>query len=257
MTEYSVELNVDMGESYGRWQLGDDAALMPYIAAANIATGAHAGDPTTMRITVEMAVSHGVQIGAHVGLPDVLGFGRRRMAISVDDMHDMALAQMGALDAFCRAAGGRLGHVKPHGSLYAMLWESEELTDALARAMNEFQPGLPLYAMTMGTADAAARHGVSMVQEAFVDLWYDGAGTLLIERTKLACDPELAAGRAIRLVREGKLQTNAGNDIDIAPRTICLHGDAPNSIDVVRTVRTRLEEAGIAVEAVVGTGARS
>jgi UPF0271 protein len=245
-----LDVNVDMGESYGRWRLGDDAGMMPHITSVNIACGFHAGDPSTLRETVTHAVEHGLQIGAHISLPDVLGFGRRRMAISPVELEDYALYQIGALQAFARAAGGQVEHVKPHGALYVMCWENPELVEAVARAQSALGAGTLLYAFDLDTADAASRHGVSLVQEAFVDLWYDGEGRLLLERAKLACDPELAASRAVRLVREQRLETKDGNDIEIAPRTICLHGDAPNGVDVARTVKERLTEAGVRLSAV-------
>jgi 5-oxoprolinase (ATP-hydrolysing) subunit A len=240
-----LDVNVDMGESYGRWRLGDDAGMMPHVSSVNIACGFHAGDPATLRETVARAVEHGLQIGAHISLPDVLGFGRRRMAISPEELEDYALYQIGALQAFATAAGGRVEHVKPHGALYVMCWESPELAEAVARAQRTLGAGDLLYAFDMRQRDVAARHGVRLVQEAFVDLWYDGEGHLLLERAKLHTDPELAARRAIRLAREHRLETRDGNDIEIAPRTICLHGDGPNGVEVAETVRRRLNEAGI------------
>jgi UPF0271 protein len=172
------------------------------------------------------------------------------MAISPAELEDYALYQIGALQAFATAAGGRVEHVKPHGALYVMCWENPQLAEAVARAQSALGAGTLLYAFDLGTADAVARHGVTLVQEAFVDLWYDGEGHLLLERAKLACDPELAARRAIRLVREQRLETKDGNEIEIAPRTICLHGDAPNGVDVARTVKERLTEAGVRLSAV-------
>jgi 5-oxoprolinase (ATP-hydrolysing) subunit A len=245
-----LDVNVDMGESYGRWRLGDDAGMMPHISSVNVACGFHAGDPATLRETVGLAVEHGLQIGAHISLPDVLGFGRRRMAISAQELEDYALYQIGALQAFATAAGGRVEHVKPHGALYAMCWESPEHAEAVARAQRALGAGDLLYAGDMRQRDAAARHGVRLVQEAFVDLWYDGEGHLLLERAKLRTDPDLAAGRAIRLVREHRLETRDGNDIELAPRTICLHGDSPNGVETAQTVRRRLAEAGIELRAV-------
>jgi UPF0271 protein len=239
-----------MGESYGRWRLGDDAGMMPHITSVNVACGYHAGDPSTLRETVTLAVEHGLQIGAHISLPDILGFGRRRMAISAQELEDYALYQIGALQAFATAAGGSIEHVKPHGALYGQCWESPELAGAVAKAQSALGAGTLLYAGDMRQRDAAASHGITLIQEAFVDLWYDGAGNLLLERAKLACDPELAASRAVRLVQEHRLETKDGNDIEIAPRTICLHGDAPNGVDVARTVKERVTAAGIRLQAV-------
>ncbi len=240
-----LDVNVDMGESFGRWTLGDDAGMMPFITSVNVACGYHAGDPSTLRDTVSKAVEHGLQIGAHISFPDMLGFGRRRMAVSAAELEDYALYQIGALQAFATAAGGRIEHVKPHGALYVMCWENPELAEAVARAQSTLGAGTLLYAFDLRTADAAAKHGVSLIQEAFVDLWYGGDGSLQLERAKLWTDPELAARRAVRLVQEHRLETKDGNDIEIAPRTICLHGDGPNAVDVARTVKERVTESGI------------
>ena len=245
-----LDVNVDMGESYGRWRLGDDAGMMPHITSVNVACGYHAGDPSTLRETVGLAVEHGLQIGAHISFPDMLGFGRRRMAISAQELEDYALYQIGALQAFATAAGGSVEHVKPHGALYVQCWESPELAGAVAKAQAALGAGTLLYAFDLRQREAAAEHGVTLVQEAFVDLWYDGEGHLLLERAKLACDPELAASRAVRLVQEHRLETKDGNDIEIAPRTICLHGDAPNGVDVARAVKERVTAAGIRLQAV-------
>ena len=246
-----LDVNVDMGESYGRWRLGDDAGMMPHITSVNVACGYHAGDPSTLRETVGLAVEHGLQIGAHISFPDMLGFGRRRMAISAQELEDYALYQIGALQAFATAAGGSVEHVKPHGALYVQCWESPELAGAVAKAQRGARRG---HAAVRVRPAAARRRRPStactLVQEAFVDLWYDGEGHLLLERAKLACDPELAASRAVRLVQEHRLETKDGNDIEIAPRTICLHGDAPNGVDVARAVKERVTAAGIRLRAV-------
>jgi 5-oxoprolinase (ATP-hydrolysing) subunit A len=246
MTE-AIDINVDMGESLGRWTLGDDAGVMPFISSASIACGFHAGDPGTMRKTVALALEHDVQIGAHVALPDLLGFGRRQMAVSADDLTDYCTYQIGALAAFVGAEGGRLGHVKPHGALYAMCSRDAELAEAVARSIAEVDAELPLLLLKDDAADAAAKHGVRVVTEAFVDLDYDPDGHLIIEAVKSARDPEEVATRALRLVHEGKLQTTDGDDFEVDVRTFCLHGDAPNAADVARVVRERLDAEGVAV----------
>ena len=242
-----LDVNVDMGESFGRWQLGDDAGMMPFISSASIACGFHAGDPGTMRRTVRAAVEHGVQIGAHVALPDLLGFGRRRMAISPQDLRDYATYQIGALQAFAQAEGGALGHVKPHGALYAMCSSDAELAGALAQAIAEVDRDLLLLLLTTDVSPAVEPHGVRLVPEAFVDLDYEPDGTLIIEPVKRPWDPERVAERALRLVREGRVDAVDGTELAVDAPTICIHGDAPNAVEVARAVRRRLEEAGVEI----------
>jgi 5-oxoprolinase (ATP-hydrolysing) subunit A len=244
----AIDVNVDMGESFGRWNLGDDASLMPHISSANIACGFHAGDPGAMRRTVAAAVEHGLQIGAHVALPDLLGFGRRTMSVSPADLTDYCTYQIGALAAFVAAEGGRLAHVKPHGALYAMCARDAELAEAVARSIAEVDPGLVLLALRDDHAAAVERHGVRLVTEAFVDLDYDADGNLLIEAVKQAWDPEEVAERAVRVAHERKVPTKGGPDLDVDAPTICLHGDAPNAADVARAVKQRLDGEGIAVK---------
>jgi 5-oxoprolinase (ATP-hydrolysing) subunit A len=245
--QQAIDVNVDMGESFGRWKLGDDAGVMPFVSSASIACGFHAGDPRTMRQTVALALEHGVQIGAHVALPDLLGFGRRQMAVSPKDLTDYCTYQIGALAAFVRAEGGRLRHVKPHGALYAMCSRDPELAEAVAQSIAEVDPELLLLLMREDVVRGAARHGVRVVAEAFVDLDYDADGELIIEAVKTARDPEQVAARALRLVRERKLTKIDGSDFDVDVPTFCLHGDAPNAVEVARAVRRRLEAEGIAI----------
>jgi 5-oxoprolinase (ATP-hydrolysing) subunit A len=245
--QQAIDVNVDMGESFGRWKLGDDAGVMPFISSASIACGFHAGDPRTMRETVALALKHDVQIGAHVALPDLLGFGRRRMTISPTDLTDYCTYQIGALAAFVGAQGGRLRHVKPHGALYAMCSRDPDLAEAVARSIAEVDPDLLLLLMHEDVLRGPARHGVQVVGEAFVDLDYDADGELIIEPVKTARDPEQVAARALRLVRERKLTKIDGSDFDIDVPTFCLHGDAPNAVEVAGAVRRRLEAEGIAI----------
>jgi 5-oxoprolinase (ATP-hydrolysing) subunit A len=244
----AIDVNVDMGESFGRWSLGDDASLMPHISSANIACGFHAGDPGAMRRTVAAAVEHDLQIGAHVALPDLLGFGRRTMTVSPADLTDYCTYQIGALAAFVAAEGGRLAHVKPHGALYAMCAQDAELAEAVARSIAEVDPKLVLLALRDDHLAAVERHGVRLVTESFVDLDYDPDGNLLIEAVKQARDPEEVAERAVRVARERKVPTTAGTDLDVDSQTICLHGDAPNAVDVARAVKERLDREGIALK---------
>jgi UPF0271 protein len=243
-----LDINVDMGESFGRWSLGDDAGIMPFISSASIACGFHAGDPATMRRTVQSAITHGVQIGAHVALPDLLGFGRRRMAISADDVRDYTTYQIGALWSFVKAEGGELGHVKPHGALYAMCSSDPELAEAVARAIAEVDSELVLLLLNRDVASAVESHGVRLVNEAFPDLEYNPDGSLMIEAVKQAWDPERVARRALRLVDEHVIDAVDGSDVQTDAPTICIHGDGPNAVEVARTVKQELERAGVQIQ---------
>ncbi len=242
-----MDLNSDMGESFGRWSLGNDAELMDVVTSANIACGWHGGDPKVMRETVALAVAKGVGIGAHVGLPDLLGFGRRRMQVTPDEIYDYALYQAGALRAFAEAAGGRLHHVKPHGAFYVMAAADEALSAALCRAVTALGDGVLLFGMGDLQPGVAEAEGVAYVREGYIDLDYDQHGNLVIERTKGARDPEEVAARAVRVATERTVGTVEGGSLPMAVRTLCIHGDAPNSGEVARRVRQRLEEAGVEI----------
>jgi UPF0271 protein len=249
MGSRTIDINMDMGESYGRWSLGDDEAAMPWITSANIACGFHAGDPATMRAAARRAVEHGVAIGAHVGFPDLLGFGRRAMAVTADEVRDYTTYQLGALDAVARSEGGRLAHVKPHGALYELCSSSPEHAAAVAEAIAGASPGLALLLLSQDARAAVEAHGVRLVLEAFPDLAYTRDGELLIEPVKRAWEPARVAERAVRIALEGRLQTSDGSDLEVQAQTLCLHGDAPNAVASARTVREALEAAGVLVSA--------
>jgi 5-oxoprolinase (ATP-hydrolysing) subunit A len=249
-----VDLNADMGESYGRWTLGDDSALMPHLTSANIACGYHGGDPHVMRHTVALAVEHGVGIGAHVGLPDLLGFGRRRMAISAEELRDYVLYQAGALQAFAAVDGASLQHVKPHGALYTMIVDSPEYAEAVCAAVAALGPDVILL-MPPDVAPAAAAVGVPFVPEGYVDLDYDSAGKLVIERVKQVRDPQEMGEKAVRLVRERKVRTIDGEDLSLEVESICVHGDAPNAPEIAKAIREALAEAGVEVAPLARLGA--
>jgi UPF0271 protein len=240
-----IDLNADMGESFGRWVLGDDAALMPHLTSANIACGFHGGDPHQMRRTVALALEHGAGIGAHVGLPDLLGFGRRRMAVNAEELHDYVLFQAGAMKAFAEAAGGQLQHVKPHGVLYTMLQEDAELAQAVADATAQLGDGVILLLAGRLVAEACTRAGVRFVPEGYVDLDYDGRGALVIERVKQLRDPAEMGRRATRLAVEGTVRTLDGTDLELTCSSICVHGDAPNAPAIASAIRRDLEAAGV------------
>jgi UPF0271 protein len=251
MTTY-IDINCDMGESYGRWTLGHDEEVMPHITSANVACGFHGGDPHVMRKSVELAVTHGVAIGAHPGLPDLMGFGRRRMEVSAAELKDYHRYQIGALAAFAQAAGTRLQHVKAHGIQYFMFEENLELGRASAEQVIELDPELILMTMAMTKYDAECRKTKARVAaEGFADRVYADDGQLVsrkLGKDALLSDPAKAAEQAVRMVMEGKVRTITGKVIDAKIQTICIHGDSPGADKIVAAVREALVKAGAVVK---------
>ncbi|MGH2531627.1 MAG: LamB/YcsF family protein [Thermomicrobiales bacterium] len=252
MQQPSIDLNSDLGESFGAYRVGYDAELFPLISSANVACGLHGGDPRVMERTVRLAAEHGVAVGAHPSYPDLVGFGRRVMASSPDEVRTDVLYQLGALDAFCRAVGVRMRHVKAHGALYNHATTDATTAAAIAAAVAAFDPELILFAMpgsALFLAGEAA--GLTVAREAFADRAYNADGTLVSRREPgaLITDPEEAARRMVRLVREGRLTSIDGKEIDLDAESICIHSDTPGANEIARVVRRRLTDAGIAVRA--------
>jgi UPF0271 protein len=252
MANRAIDLNCDMGESYGRWTLGADAEIMPFITSANVACGFHGGDPHVMRQTVELALRHDVAVGSHPALPDLMGFGRRVMDITPQELKDYVCYQTGALREFLRAAGAELQHVKPHGILYNMLEKDEALATAVGEAVMEVG-GHDLILMTLagGKYDSTCRKiGAHVASEGFADRAYNVDGTLVSRKLpgSLVTDPVKAAAQAVKMAMEQKVRTIDGVEIDIAVQTICCHGDTPGAPQIVRTVREALEKAGCQVK---------
>ena len=251
MTTY-IDINCDMGESYGRWTLGHDEEVMPNITSANIACGFHGGDPHVMRKSVELAVQHGVAVGAHPGLPDLQGFGRRRMEVSPEEIKEIHRYQVGALWAFAKASGTTLQHVKPHGIQYYMFEENLPLGRAAAEGVVELDPELILMTMAMTKYDAEARKTKARVAaEGFADRVYADDGQLVsrkLGKDALVSDPAKAAEQAVRMVMEGKVKTITGKTIDVKVQTICIHGDSPGADKIVAAVRDGLVKAGAVVK---------
>lgn len=242
-----MDLNCDIGESYGAWRMGADAEVMPWITSANIACGFHAGDFSTMQRTVALAVRHGVAIGAHVSLPDLQGFGRRELRVSSDEAHAMTLYQIGALDAFARAAGTRVVHVKPHGALYNMAAKDAALADAIAAAVREFDRELVLVGLAgseLPKAGGAA--GLRVAHEAFADRRYEADGSLTPRREADAVIHDVAAAvtQAVRIATEGSVETRGGGTRTIRADTICVHGDRPDAASFARKLHDALVGAG-------------
>jgi UPF0271 protein len=246
----TIDLNCDMGESYGRWTLGADEAIMPFITSANIACGFHGGDPHVMRRTVALALRHGVAVGAHPSLPDLMGFGRRVMDVSPQELKDYVCYQTGALREFVRVAGADLQHVKPHGILYTMAERDETIAQAIGEAAREAGQGLILMTLASGKYEATCRKmGCRVASEGFADRAYNVDGTLVSRKLPgaLITDPGAAAAQAVKLATEGKVRTLDGVEIDLAVQTICCHGDTPGAERIVRAVREALERAGVQV----------
>lgn len=243
-----VDLNCDMGESFGRYKLGFDEDIMPYISSANIACGFHAGDPGHMRRTVRLAEAAGIGIGAHPGLPDLIGFGRREMMVSCEEVRDYVTYQIGALQAFTKMK--KLQHVKPHGALYNMGVTNEGLARAVAEAIKEVDPDLILVGMTGSAWIRVGRElGLRVACEAFADRAVNPDGTLVPRMYPKAVihDVEEVVARVLRIVTEGRTIAINGQEIEVAADTICLHGDTPGAVDLARTLRQRLEAAGVVV----------
>ncbi|MBO3277911.1 5-oxoprolinase subunit PxpA [Pseudomonas schmalbachii] len=248
----AVDLNSDMGEGFGPWTIGDgvDEAIMPLISSANIATGFHAGDPNIMRRTVELAIQHGVGIGAHPGFRDLVGFGRRHInAPATEQINDM-LYQLGALREFARLNGVCLQHIKPHGALYMHLARDEQAAHEFVETLHRLDPELLLFCMDgSATWRAAQELGHPVVREFYADRDYDNSGSIVFIRRVKALDSQEVAAKVLRACREGKVRTVEGDDIDIAFDSICIHSDTPGALALVEATRAALDAAGIAIRA--------
>jgi 5-oxoprolinase (ATP-hydrolysing) subunit A len=245
-----IDLNCDMGESFGNYRLGNDELLLDYVTSANIACGYHAGDPSVMRKTTRMALDKGVAVGAHPGYPDLQGFGRRDMDVTAEELHDMVVYQVGALLAIVRGEGGMLEHVKAHGALYNAAQRNHELAEAIAHAVVSVDPSLILLGLPdRELVSAGQKAGLRTANEAFADRSYEPDGTLSSRRQEGAviADPDSAAEQCIGIVRQGVVRTREGAEVHIAADTICLHGDNPRAPEFARAIRTHLEQAGIRV----------
>ncbi|MHA7967452.1 5-oxoprolinase subunit PxpA [Paenibacillus sp. CAU 1782] len=247
---YRIDLNCDMGEGYGIYTIGEDTEIIKHITSANIACGFHAGDPGTMRRTVRLAAEHGVAIGAHPGLPDLSGFGRRRMEIDPADAYEMTLYQIGALQAIAAGEGVSLSHVKPHGALYNMAAKSRELADAIAEAVYKADGGLMLYGLSGSQLIAAAeRLGLRAMHEVFGDRSYEEDGSLTPrgEPDAVLQHSEDVAAQVYRLVTEGKVMTRQGTPLLLQADTVCIHGDTPGAGRHAAALRAALERLGLEI----------
>lgn len=246
MGQYNIVINADMGESFGRFKLGNDEELMKYITTANLGCGFHGGDPTVMRNTVRLAKENDVAVGAHPGFYDLRGFGRRMMDITPEEMANDVLYQLGALDAFLKVEGMQMRHVFPHGMLDPLVSYKDDQGEAFLRAILEYNPQLiimlehkcPLYKKAKAAGAKVAAFGAP-------DLKYDSKGDVVIERVKKAVEPAEVARQAVSIVKEHKLKTIDGKEIELEADVLVFHGDAANSVEVLKKVRQEFEKEGI------------
>ena len=245
-----ADLNSDLGESYGAYKIGADDKIIPLVTSVNIACGYHAGDPLVMQKSVALAKQYGVSVGAHPGFPDLLGFGRRNMNATPAEVKAYIQYQVGALSAFCRAAGGKLHHVKPHGAMYNMAGADYKLARAVAEAVAEIDDSLVLLALSGSEMIRAANEiGLPCASEVFADRHYEEDGSLRA-RSKpdsVIHDEEECISRVLRMVTEGKVTAVTGKDIDLRADSICVHGDTPEALAFIRRIRETLEKNGVGI----------
>lgn len=247
---FKVDLNSDLGESFGAYKLGCDDLVIPLITSANIACGFHASDPVVMDKTLSLAAEAGIAVGAHPGYPDLMGFGRRNMIISAEEAKDYTLYQLGALDAFCRSNEIEMQHVKPHGAFYNMAGKDYNLSKAICEGIAKFNSDLIVLALSGGELIRAARDtGLRVASEVFADRAYEEDGSL-VNRNKpgaMITDENLAVERVVRMIKEHRVTAITGRDIDITADSICVHGDGEKALEFVRKIRDVLIFEGIEI----------
>nr|WP_296158341.1 5-oxoprolinase subunit PxpA [uncultured Blautia sp.] len=247
---FRVDLNSDLGESFGRYTIGMDDKIIPMITSANVACGYHASDPVVMNKTLAMAKEAGIRVGAHPGFPDLMGFGRRNLSVSPEEAKAYTLYQLGALDAFCRTNGLKMQHVKPHGALYNMAAKDYELSKAICEAIKEFDQELIVLALSGGElAHAAKDMGLRTALEVFADRAYEEDGTLVNRRKDgaMITDENLAISRVVRMIKEKKVTAITGKDIPIQADSVCVHGDGEKALAFVEKIRAALQDEGIEI----------
>ncbi len=251
---FQVDLNSDLGESFGRYTIGMDERIIPLISSANVACGFHASDPVVMMKTIQNAKAAGIQIGAHPGFPDLMGFGRRNMNVSLEEAKAYTLYQISALGGMCQAQGLKLQHVKPHGAMYNMAAKDYELSKAICEAVKEYDPELVVMGLSGSETIRAAKDcGLKVAMEVFADRGYEEDGSL-VNRSKEGAfirDEEEAITRVIRMVKEGKVTAVTGKDIELKADSVCVHGDGEKALLFVEKIRKALEEEGIAIRPLI------
>ncbi|WP_210463064.1 LamB/YcsF family protein [Rufibacter roseolus] len=249
---FTVDLNCDLGESFGAYRLGNDEAILPLVTSANIACGFHAGDPGVMKKTVRLALQQGVALGAHPGFQDLAGFGRRDMAVSPEEAHDLVVYQIGALTGFIKAEGGVLHHVKPHGALYNMASVNAPLAEAIAEAVYKVSPEVVLYGLAgSDLVKAGEKLGLKTAHEVFADRTYQQDGTLTSRRlpNALITNQQEAVQQVVRMVKEGKVLSQQGVDVSIKADTVCIHGDGAHAVEFAQLLREELTRQDITLQA--------
>lgn len=255
MVAHQIDLNSDVGESFGNYKLGLDNEVIPLISSANIACGFHAGDPTVLRRTVALAREHGVAVGAHPGLPDLMGFGRRAMDVSLSEIKDYITYQVGAVQAFAAAEGVKVQHVKPHGALYNMAVQNPAIWETVASVLSELDKDLILFVLGGANKDKmramGAQYGIRVALEFFADRAYNPDGSLVSRKIPGAVlkDHDLAARRVLKMATEGKVTCADGSEIELPADTICVHGDNPAALQLVNKIRQSLTAAGVEIRA--------
>lgn len=243
----TIDLNCDMGESFGAWKMGCDLEILDQVTSANIACGFHAGDPDVMLSTVRAAVARGVALGAHPGLPDLQGFGRREMVMTPSEIYALVVYQVGALQGFAQAANTRLHHVKPHGALYNMTTKNLELARAVAQAVFDVDRSLQIYVANANITAAALDLGLTVAYEVYADRTYQDNGTLTPRSQPHAMieDVDTSIAQVRRMISEGKVKALSGLDVDIRADTLCIHGDQPGALNFAQRLREALTRDGI------------
>ncbi len=247
---FSIDLNCDMGESFGAWRMGNDAALMDYVSSVNIACGFHAGDASTMRETVEMAINKGVKIGAHPSFPDLQGFGRRDMKLSAAEVFDIVLYQVSALKGICEAFGTRLRHVKPHGALYNQAAKNAETARAIAEAVKKIDKTLVFYGLSGSLLiTEAEKIGLTTASEVFADRTYAPDGTLTprTDPNALITDEKQAIAQVLQMIFDQKVTAINGATVPIKAETVCLHGDGKQALEFATKINAELTKTGIRI----------
>ncbi|MEN6411598.1 MAG: 5-oxoprolinase subunit PxpA [Veillonellales bacterium] len=247
-----IDLNCDMGESFGVYKLGCDEEAMPYVTSINVACGFHASDPSNMLKTIRLAKKYGAAIGAHPSFPDLVGFGRRVMAASPEEIKADVIYQVGALAGLCRAEGLKLQHVKAHGALYNLAGKDPKVATAIAEAILAVDPELYMLCLANSAMVTAAKNvGVKYVEEAFADRAYTSQGALVPRKQEGAVihDVNAVAERVLEIVANKSVTTISGEILPLCPQTVCVHGDTPGAVTMIKTIRTKLEQRGVRLEA--------
>ena len=248
-----IDLNSDLGESFGNYTLGMDERILELISSANIACGFHAGDPDVMHRTVQLALKNNVALGAHPGFPDLVGFGRRTMGVSPQEVYTMMVYQIGALNGFIKAEGGKMQHVKPHGALYNMAAKDKKLAEAIAESLYKIDPELILFGLAGSEMiHAAKRIGIRAIEEVFADRTYQKDGTLTprSQANSMITDDEKAIAQVLKMVQEKRVTSVDGGEIPLQADTICVHGDGEHALNFAKKIKEKLEEANILVKSI-------